>query len=179
MSGPVILFKAKVPAALNEWEAANTPLFDKWRADVVQLKEDLGGRDTLRRNIGWAEGWVASGYIEPDRKAAPLPGFRRDSGSGHMLPALRTKVGKEWAARLSAITYRPAPTPGVPEIVMGGGYMGAFRIEHLGDDWFAWLGFNPYAGGDNPREMEKVDADLWEEAKFSEYYAAKEAAPAK
>ncbi len=57
---------------------------------------------------------------------------------------------------------------------MGGGYMGHFKVEQLGGEWFAWLGFNPYAGGDNPGEMKNVDHGLWEEVKFSEYYAAKE-----
>lgn len=178
MSGPVILFKATDPSVLDAWSASNDPLFNEWREKVDQLKQDLGGRDTLRRNIGWGDGWVASGYVEPDRKADPLPGFRRDAKSGHMLPALRSKAGKEWEARLNDITYKPAPTPGLPQIVMGGGYMGHFKVEHLGGEWFAWLGFNPYAGGDNPGEMKNVNPDLWEEAKFSEYYAAKEANPA-
>lgn len=176
MSGPVILFKATDAAALSAWHDGNQPLWEVWRAGVDAVRAELGERDVLRRNIGWSKAWVVSGYVENDRHAVPLPGFRRDAKSGHMLPALKTKLGKEWAARLDVVRYEPAPVPGLPEIVMGGGYMGSFKIENLGADWFAWLGFNPYADGDKAGEMKEIDSGLWAEVKFSEYYAAKEAA---
>lgn len=177
MSGPVILLKATDPTVLQAWHDSNAPLWEVWRAGVDAVKTELGGRDVLRRTVGWSKGWVVSGYVEEEYRADPLPGFRRDARTDHMLPALKTKLGKEWAARLNVIKYEPAPSPGLPDIVMGGGYMGSFKIEKLGTDWFAWLGFNPYADGDKPNEMKNVNTNLWEEAKFSEYYAAKEAKP--
>lgn len=180
MSGPVILFKAQDPAVLQAWFDGNDPLFQKWRADVDAVKAELGGRNVLRRTYGmFGKGWVVSGYVEDDRKADPLPGFRRDAKSGHMVPALRTKAGKDWESRLAKIKYEPAPRPGLPEGVWGGNHVGSFKIENFAGAWFAWLGFNPYEGGDKPKEMGEIDPNLWEEAKFSEYYAAKEASEPK
>ncbi len=173
MSGPVLLYKATDNAKLDDWDAELVERFAQFLEARAALCTEIGVTTLLNRRNN-SGGQTITGYVAENYDDKPLPGFRREPGSDHMVPALRTKLGKEWKEKLSAVNYIRPKAPGLPGLVWGGGYVGHFQVEKLDGKWFAWLGFNPHESYGRNHEVDSIDADLWQEAKFSEYYSAQE-----
>jgi hypothetical protein len=168
---PTAVFKSRAPHLIEEYEAKANARFEEYKAKAIALKNELGV-EQLAVNSGWGDIRV-TGYVDPDRNAEPKPGWRRDSKTGFMKPALRTPEGKAIAQRLKGIWYVAGEKPGLPSIVMGDGYMGPFTLKKLGDAWYAYITvpLRSYAA-----DLNEVDVQLWEPAKLSEYFSALEAA---
>lgn len=169
-SNPAVVFKCRQPELMDNWEALQDQLWADWKIGQARLREELGV-ETLVQNSGMG-GVFISGYAPRDGSEEPKPGFRRDRKTGYMLPALRTPEGKRWQGRLYEVRYSEK-IPGVPPRVIGGGYMGVFKREKIGADWYAWLGFDP-----GESQLARVSPDIWEPVKLSAYHAAKEEAGA-
>jgi hypothetical protein len=174
---PTAVYKSRAPHLIDEYDAATTERFEEYKAKAVAFKNELGV-EQLSVNSGWDDIRV-TGYIDPDRHADPKPGYRRDSKTGFMKPALRTAEGKAIAERLKGIRYVPGKKPGLPGVIMGVGYMGPFSLQKLDGEWYAVL---TVPLEDDPeqraRTLREVDVQLWEPAKLSEYFLAVEAAEA-
>jgi hypothetical protein len=168
---PTAVFKSKAPHLIDEYEAKANARFEEYKAKAIALKNELGV-EHLAVNSSWGDIRV-TGYVEPDRSADPKPGWRRDSKTGFMKPALRTPEGKAIAQRLKGIWYAAGEKPGLPGVVMGEGFMGPFVLQKFGDTWYAYITvpLRSYAA-----DLSEVDVQLWEPAKLSEYFAAVEAA---
>jgi hypothetical protein len=108
-----------------------------------------------------------------------MPGWRREAHSNYMKPALRTKAGKEVAARLKDVAYKPPRKPGLPDTVLGEGFMGGFALRKQQGKWFGYC--TVPLGDREPRNtgLDGVDPGLWEPVKLSEYFLALEAEEAK
>ena len=167
---PTAVFKSSAPHLVEDYEAKANARFEEYKAKAIKLKNELGV-EQLAVNSGWGDIRV-TGYVEPDRNADPKPGWRRDSKTGFMKPALRTPEGKAVGQRLKGIWYSAGEKPGLPGIVMRDGFMGPFTLQKLGGTWYAYITvpLRSYAA-----DLREVDRQLWEPAKLSEYFAAKEA----
>lgn len=172
---PTAVFKSRDPQLIDEYDLDTSARFEEYKAKAVAFKNELGV-EQLSISSAWDDIRV-TGYVEADRNADPKPGYRRDSKTGFMKPALRTVEGKAISERLKTIRYVPGKKPGLPGVVMGVGYMGPFTLQKYGDDWYAVL---TVPLEDDPeqraRTLREVDVQLWEPAKLSEYFAAVEAA---
>lgn len=169
-----VVYRAKDNAPLEEWQAELDARTARYHQACTELEAEFGRK--LVENNGF-RGAHITGYATDAWGEAPKPGFRYDKKSGFMYPAKRTPEGKEIAQRLNAVSLRVPAKPGLPEIVMGGGWMGPFHIEKLGGElghFYATLGFDPT--DEHHNDLDQVDLDLWEPVKRSEYWAAKEGA---
>lgn len=164
---PAVVLKCKKPELMREWTEKKVIADEKWKEDTARIAKELG-KETLTMREGGLFRCV-TGYQENDRNEPPLEGFRKDSKTGYMLPAKKTPEGREWAKRLNAVSLDFGNRPGLPNIVMGERYLGPFKVEEIGSDWFASLTFNA-----DSRDLNEVDYDVWESVKLSEYYVAVE-----
>ena len=168
-----VVYRAKHNAPLEEWDAEYAARTKRYNDACIALEAELGRK--LVENAG-LRGAFITGYQPQSRNEDPKPGFRFDKKTGYMYPAKRTPEGKEHAKRLNNVSFRVPQKPGLPEIVMGGGYMGPLHVEKLDGQFFATLGFDPI--DERHPEIRGVDLNLWEPVKRSAYWAAKEEATA-
>lgn len=175
---PTAVFKATDPARIDAWKAELDAGYERFNERLKEYGERIGRHNfSIRR--GWWELWVM-GYQDDDPKAAPLNGWRRDRDSGICVPYRRTNVGKVVDAELEALKFTFPTIPGMPQVVLGDGYMGVILAQKFGEDWYAWTTV-PLRGDDegllNPHDMnslKEVDRDLWQPAKMSEFWTVKE-----
>jgi hypothetical protein len=105
----------------------------------------------------------------------PVEGWKygKDKLADCLVPDRRTSIGKKWAKRLEPLRQRPSnPCPGMPGIVEGSHSFGGVTLHYPAWDavdgvvWCRW--------GTRP-DPSDIDAELWTEAKLSEFYAMMEA----
>jgi len=170
---PTAVYACHRPERLDAYLAEIDVLWEAYRAKIKELEDELGTETLLCR--GSKRGQFISGYVAKDRNEAPLPGFRREQHSDHMVPALRTKAGKALAERLNAVSYDPPQKPGLPDLILGEGYMGGMSIKKIGGVWYAWT--TVPLGDRDPRNtgLGEVDPAMWTPAKLSDYFLAVEA----
>lgn len=170
---PTAVFKCRAPELVEAYEASSTELFDEYRAKVKALQEEWGVGPQMSVRSGWDNDQRVTGYVPEDRNEEPKPGFRKDRDTGFMVPAKRTAEGKAIAQRLKDVHYKPGKKPGLPNTVMGEGYMGPMVLRQLNGTWYAYCTV-PLRVGDarNPHmdSLSEVDVQLWEPVKLSEYF---------
>ena len=110
---PTAVYICRQPELIDAHDAITTELWEEYRVKIKALEEEWGV-DTLVCSSGH-RGQYISGYVEPDRKADPKPGFRREAHSDFMKPALRTKAGKVIAERIKGVSYVRPDLPGLPK----------------------------------------------------------------
>jgi hypothetical protein len=177
---PHYLLKCLSPELMDQHAERHENRSKQFFAEADALSKEIGKELSKRQN--WDRVYI-SGYVESNRNIDPLPGFRRDSRTEFMVPALRSKAGKEWQAKLHAVRYDFEQLPGLPKIIFGEGFMGPFRTEKIGGTWFAWLGFPLRDMDDSNHErwlnntgLNEVNYSIWEECKKSEFFLAREEA---
>jgi len=127
------------------------------------------------RTHTWGPTWWLGGV---HGKEAPGP-LWRESEPGLWVPNRRTKAGKELGAQVEAIGFKWKCVPGMPadlSVLAGDGrdFLLWPKVEALGGGgvfWCVWKVPEAQVIG-SPR----FDPALWQRAKLSEYYAAREAA---
>lgn len=105
----------------------------------------------------------------------PPAGWRQERDSKVWVPAVRSKLGKEHAALLASYSYKFKDLPGLPWIIWGEGYMGAWTLEMLGEDAYATITVPLGERTETQTRMCDVDTNLWERVPLSTYHLAKEA----
>lgn len=124
------------------------------------------------RTHTWGPTWWLGGV---HGKTAPGP-LWRESEPGLWVPNRRTKAGKELGAQVEAIGFKWKRVPGMPSDLSvptgdGRNFLLWPEVETLGGVfWCVWK-----APGEQVTSSARYSADLWQRAKLSEYYAAKEA----
>lgn len=164
---PYVL-RAKHPEAVALWQKQDSEKLAEFSEKAKAFAKEMGVKFILTRD-GF-DGSFITGFVQPDRSKELPEGWRRESGNhDNVVPALRSKAGKAVAARLQRDFSCPAvPAPGLPDLMWGHGVMGVFRVEQLGEHWYAKLGFDPR------HERRTIDTQLWEEIPLSAYYLALE-----
>jgi hypothetical protein len=170
---PTAVYTCHLPEQIDAYEAHTTELWEQYQAKIKTLQEEWGTEQLLCSS--GRRGQFITGYVAETRTEAPMPGFRREAHSDYMKPALRTKAGKEIAARLKDVAYEPPKKPGLPDMVLGEGFMGGFSIRKMGGVWYAWCTVPLPEGEERQRSLREVDPGLWTPAKLSEYFLAVEA----
>lgn len=170
---PTAVFKCLQPDLIEAYERSTTTLWEEYRTKIKALEQELGV-DTLLCNSG-RRGQFVTGYVAATRDEAPKPGFRREAHSDYMKPALRTKAGKDVAARLKDVAYQPPKKPGLPDLIWGEGFMGGMSLQKLGGTWFAYTTVPLGDRDPNNTGLNEVSDSIWEPAKLSEYFLAAEA----
>lgn len=175
MSQPQTVLKAKDPQSIAAWLETRDAHRAEFTAKTLAFATRYGREEMMARAVGFGDCFTqyAIGFA-PD--AGPIPeGWRQDSKTGYILPAKRTEAGKAVAAELNKIQYT-SQVPGVPELVhsvndprTGEGYMGGFRVQKIGQDYYATVTF----ALDAPSQKQLDDA-VWEQVKLSAYHAALE-----
>ena len=169
------VFKCVDTPVMDSHSANRKVVVDRWKAAFNQYKVALGV-EGLHGIEFYDGGWTFNGYLIPAGQE-PQHGWRRDSKRwDHALPAKRTEEGRALARELSSLDLPGITYPGVPNIlhsetVDGLGYSIFPRAEKIGHAW--WLTLSKV-----PRQTDaaKISAEVWESAKLSEYFAAKESA---
>lgn len=169
---PTAVFKCTTNSIVDEYEALINKLWAEYQERANAKAAELGKELCSRSSYDGV--WI-TGYDEPDRSVKAPAGWRRDSATGFIMPNQRSKAGKEIAADLNSISYRPPAKPGLPSLVWGEGFMGQMGMHKLGGDWYAYV--TVPLGDRTPEQtrLSEVDPDLWEPTKLSAYYAALEA----
>lgn len=170
-----IAFKAKDNAAVGSYMAQREEAHDAWWAKVRAFGEKIGHSQLSIRNGMF--GSHVLGYV-PDNGEKPDEGWRVHKDYGICVPSLRSKMGKALEAELDDLSWRPPATPGVKDHLHapngGGSGFSTFLLSpavqqgHNGE-WF--LSFTKMPFDD---ELTKIDAEMWEPARLSEYYAQTE-----
>lgn len=143
---------------------------ESFRTQTAELAAELGCTQLVTATAGfdtrYVKGYVPNGYYDD-----PLPGFRLDTKNPNWrLPAKKTEEGKAMAKRLNAIRFVEPRDPGLPDIISGVGFFGAFRVSKLGEHYYATVNFEC-----KKKELDKeVDTLRWEQIPLSEYYRALE-----
>lgn len=146
---------------------------EKFNEGLKELAEVFGEeRWSVRHSYDglWIYGYEHSG--EPDYQ--PPAGWRKEASTGLYRPALRSKLGKEHDAKLSAYNYKYPKYPGLPRIIWGEGWMGTWTLEHLGGRGFATISTPLGERTDDQTRLSEVDWNLWERVPLSTYHLAKE-----
>jgi hypothetical protein len=170
---PTAVFRCTDPVRLDAWKAELDAGYETFNRRLKEYGERIGKHNfSIRR--GWWKLWVM-GYKDDDPKATPLNGWRRERDSDVIVPYRRTNVGKVVAAELEALEYTFPHPPGMPNMVLGDGYMGVVSAEKFGGDWYAWTTV-PLRPADSglADSLKEVDTDLWTPIKMSEFWTAKE-----
>lgn len=171
---PTAVFTCHQPERIEAWQKELDEGMSQFNTRIKTYAERLG-KPVLDIRRGWWKIWVR-GYVEQDPKATPLNGWRRERGEDTVVPYLRTNAGKVVGAQLEALEFNLPTPPGLPQIVMGDGFMGTFNIEKLGQVWFATITVPLRTDKGLKDTLHEVDPALWTPAKMSAYWAAKEEA---
>ena len=169
-----VVFKSKKPLVMNAYDAQRDVDIAIFNAKCDAFKELMGTKE-LRGIQYFDGGWaITSFHIGYGKSELPV-GWRRERNSDVAVPAKRTPEGKEWAKKLRDLTLKGNTYPGVPntfhtDVLNGQGFSVYPRTVKFGDDWWLTLSKTPME-----RDLAKIDPELWEPAKLSEFYAAKEA----
>ena len=169
-----IAYRAVDNVAVSNYMADRMAEHDEWWTRVRAFGEKIGQpRLSIRNGIFGAH---VLGY-EPDEGATADAGWRMHKDYGICVPNLRSKLGKELEAELSALTWRPPATLGVRDYLHASAGRNEFSTYMLSPaiqqgtsgDWF--LSFSKVPFDD---DLKKIDPDVWQPARLSEYYAQTE-----
>lgn len=163
------VYRSTHPDVLAAWNKA-----EQRAAEIVnQRKAFLAEHGFTERTIAVRGQWMI-GVAHPEDQPVP-DGWRHDrSLTGAIVPARRTTAGKKIGAQLDKLTL-PSPRKnlpgGMPEMAWGDHRMYRPGIALIGDAIYVKWGCDP----ETVDQMAKVDRDVWERVKLSEYYAVLEA----
>jgi hypothetical protein len=169
---PEVVFKCKQPLVLNAYDAQRDVDVAIFNAKCDEFSKTVGGRSLFGTRF-FDGGWAIRGYTMHSYTEELPVGWRQERHSDNAVPAKRTPEGKEIASKLNDLHLKGNKFPGVPKTLFAEGYMVYPRTEKIGEDWWLTLSKTPVESDRN-----EIDSDLWEPAKLSEYYAAKETADA-
>jgi len=172
-------YRSSHPSVLDEWNAWQEQIA-AWRTRVREFMADYPGDyrcvDRGQRIIGLA---------------LPAPGLdmglwrhQHSAGFGPILVPRKLRKHEErhgesvvLRARFDALAcHRALALPGMPDTVMLGSHWyspGAMQRE--GAVWVNWSITYEHVEADNTWASRQFDGDLWQRARVSEFYAAKEA----
>lgn len=165
-----VALKAKQPQLIANYLAKREVTVADWRAKVDEFKASLGGREVFGTSF-FDGGWAIAGY-RAQKYGEELPaGWRFDGARLDVLPAKRTPEGKEHVATLAGMRLPGDTYPGCPDILFAEGFSIFPRITTAGGSHFLTLSKVPLE-----EQANRIDSDIWEPVKLSEYHAALEAA---
>jgi hypothetical protein len=164
-----VAFKSTAPQLVGAYLQAREEIVAAWRTNVDAFKASVGDRE-IHGTALFDGGWIVRGFHTRNSFEEIPAGWRRD-GKFNAVPAKRTPEGKEAAAKLAEMRLPGNRYPGAPEMLHAAGHMVFPRIVTAGTDHFLTLSL---AVLDEPAN--RVDPDLWEPVKLSEFHAALEAA---
>lgn len=174
MNHPAVVWKSTRPEEVTLYEASRLAEREAFDARVKTFKAARAGGPSVGI-AGYDTSWTITGYAIP-ANTAPLPGWRREGTSNRAVPAKRTAEGKEIARELDTLRLPGNHYPGMPwnftsepDWADQEYAMWPF-LEQIGEDFYVSVGWTPRA-----RDMARVDLELWEPVKLSEYHAAVEA----
>lgn len=175
MSNVGSTFKATHPQTIADWHAQREADREQFTRSCKSFAAEYGRDSMIYRLSGFADSYTAFAVGLPGGGEVPA-GWRKDAKTGYIVPAKRTEEGKRIAERINALHYL-SYLPGLPQVASnetdpatGEGLIGGFAIEHIGDDWYATLSFEP----DN-LTLNQIDAALWQRVPLSQFHAAQEA----
>ena len=172
----LVVYKSAIPIVLRAWEQATSDYTD-WSTGIFTFAKDVHPDAKPIVGSAWGDDRLMGLSV-----VDPLPdGWRVvKSRRGHdfMIPKQNTKVGKTANVMFEAVRKAPqvlSMLPGMPSVVFakGSSYTpGTLTMD--GVLYVSW-GCDPNDSDLGFSKVDKVDTDLWERVKLSEYYAAKEA----
>ncbi|MET4143873.1 hypothetical protein [Arthrobacter sp. UYCo732] len=164
-----LVFKTKKPQLIADYLAKREKVVSDWQAKVDAFKASIGGREVFGTSF-FDGGWAVAGY-RAAKYGEELPaGWRFDGARLDVVPAKRTPEGKGHVATLAGLRLPGNTFPGCPDILFAEGF-GIFpRVETVGGDHFLTLSRVPLED-----QSKRIDQDIWEQVKLSEFHAALEA----
>ena len=173
MSTDQTVYRSSHPATLATWH------------DTHKLADEIGER---RRALLDALGFEGRTALVNDRRLVgvehreqhgPIPeGWRHDpSVSGAIVPDRRRKVGKDVGKKFDELTLpdlRRSLPGGMPEMAIGDGKAHWPSIALIADAIYVKWRCDP----EKVERGNRIDPEMWQRIKLSEYYAVVEAAQA-
>ena len=167
-----VAYRSTHPDVLAHWDnTASAQAQTAWRERVDAAIADLGFPG---RRFATKDETRVVGVEHPHDEPVP-DAWRRDRKNPDVIvPARRTKAGRDIHDRLATLA-RPCPRHnlpgGMPKMAISGLALMHPGVDRIGDTvYVTWSG--ELKGGD----ADRVDLDVWQRIKLSEYYAAVEAA---
>lgn len=158
------VYRTTAATAIIAWHAAASARED-WAKDMQAFLEE---HDLGDRNVYISHGGRPLGITHTDGDPVPN-GWRIDARTGHLMPRLKTRTGKQIDARLGELR-QPDPRHNMPGMPME-----CFVSLALLTCGMRLLGDVLYVTWSRPIPEQQVDLTIWERIKLSEYYAAREA----
>jgi len=166
-----IVFKSTAEPVLAAWNE-----YQAYFADVHARRtavEQKHGRRLMLSRLGFGHGSRVVGFEGGD--AADLPKHLKVGRHGAWEPRMSTKAGKELQAELDGLKQLGPILPGMPTFqLVGLRSLAPALHEHNGVVWARWAD-DIQGAADEGFTKDPVDADLWERAPLSEYFADREA----
>lgn len=179
MSDPVV-YRSENPGVLAAWKGACAAISEYVRQTQAVLdRAGLAGRSVWRSSNGWDWGKVRGISAE----GGTPEGWRMAAGKDYAVPDMRTSAGRKVKAALDAVPHPGEPTQrliGMPaDVLAGAGRIWTPDVRVLGGAVWAEWDLDPEAHETSfSSPSTAVDSSLWQRARLSEYYAAREDAEA-
>lgn len=158
------VYRSTAATAIIAWHTAASAR-EKWAKDMQAFLEE---HDLSDRNVYISHGGRPLGVTHKEGGEVP-DGWRVDTRTGHLMPKLRTKAGKQIEARLGELR-QPDPRQGMPGMPMEC-FVGLALLTcgmQLIEDVL-------YVTWSLPIPEDLVNLTIWERVKLSAYYAVLEA----
>lgn len=163
-----VAYKARRPELISDYLAKRDAVVTEWRTRVDAFKASIGDREVIGTSF-FDGGWAITGF-RARKYGEELPvGWRFNGAKLDVVPAKRTPEGKEHVATLAGLRLPGDTHPGCPDILFAEGFSIFPRITTAGGGHFLTLSKVPL-----DEQANRIDSDVWEPAKLSEYHAALE-----
>lgn len=175
-----IVFRSTDPDVRAAYEAACAE-HSEWSRKIHQLAKELLGPDAYPIvQEGWGRKSLSGFGPVPDDVPAGLRIWKPRNSLSHLVPHKSTKIGQEIAERVKELERAPdvrAALPGMPSCALDGLTIMSPGVDVIDDAIYVYWSNDPDAADTGwSKSAKKVDPELWQRVKLSEYYAAKEAA---
>lgn len=157
-----VVYLARVPKQVDQWRARYDLSLRRWQRSVENFQKEHRISDLVIRT-DFSGCWIA-GYRTDTSIVAPKAGFKRDKRLGYIVPNTDTPEGKMIAERMKSIRLITGSVPGLPDGIRGKRFAGAFKLEKIGENWFATLPFEVSAD-----DLSHVDKKLWKKIPVKSY----------
>lgn len=166
MNAVTEVFAAQDNSEIDNWDRRLKMNRKRWHRSAEVLRKELRINDLVART-DFTSCWIA-GYKNDGRILSPRIGFRRDKKLGYLVPDESSQEGKQISERLKSCSYIVGGTPGLPDLIKGEKIVGPFKLEKIGNTWFATLNFAVAK-----ENLDQIDSRIWKSVAVSDYQKIK------